>query len=189
MQCLCYNHLNSQLQVEENMKAINVIPLLTPEVMNKIEAIVQTKPKCPESYRWMVDIARYDVKDRDWRLMHILSICSHYWGYYISAEMDMSTYSEMVFTFLLSAKDLWYILLSGDPALVYVWVNILIFCYALSTSLPVPSHVSTDIERKHNIVHPFVIYSEASVCYTVVYVHEVPMHLPSSLLLYPKTVW
>ncbi|KAF4400696.1 hypothetical protein G4B88_001251 [Cannabis sativa] len=33
------------------MKAVDVIPLLTPAVMEKIEAIVQTKPKRPESYR------------------------------------------------------------------------------------------------------------------------------------------
>lgn len=33
------------------MKAINVIPLLTPEVMNKIEAVVQNMPKRPDSFR------------------------------------------------------------------------------------------------------------------------------------------
>lgn len=41
------------MQVEENMKAITVIPMLTPSVMEKIEAIVQSKPKRPEAYRWM----------------------------------------------------------------------------------------------------------------------------------------
>ncbi|KAI3676868.1 hypothetical protein L1987_86482 [Smallanthus sonchifolius] len=38
-------------QIEENMKAINVILMLTPDVMEKIDAIVQSKPKKPESYR------------------------------------------------------------------------------------------------------------------------------------------
>ncbi|KAG5074355.1 hypothetical protein JHK84_055586 [Glycine max] len=38
-------------QIQENMKAIDVIPLLTPVVMEKIEAVVQSKPKRPESYR------------------------------------------------------------------------------------------------------------------------------------------
>ncbi|GAB4844098.1 ATP-sensitive inward rectifier potassium channel 1 [Ancistrocladus abbreviatus] len=38
-------------QVQENMKAVNVIPLLTPAVMEKIETVVQTKPKRPDSYR------------------------------------------------------------------------------------------------------------------------------------------
>ncbi|CAB4261971.1 unnamed protein product [Prunus armeniaca] len=38
-------------QIQENMKAVDVIPLLTPAVMEKIEAVVQSKPKRPESYR------------------------------------------------------------------------------------------------------------------------------------------
>ncbi|KAJ3689066.1 hypothetical protein LUZ61_018230 [Rhynchospora tenuis] len=38
-------------QIIENMKAIEVIPLLTPDIMEKIEAVVQSKPKRPESYR------------------------------------------------------------------------------------------------------------------------------------------
>lgn len=38
-------------QIQENMKAIDVIPLLTPDVIAKIEAVVQTKPKRPDSYR------------------------------------------------------------------------------------------------------------------------------------------
>lgn len=41
------------MQVEENMKAVDVIPLLTAPVMEKIEAVVQSKPKRPEAYRWM----------------------------------------------------------------------------------------------------------------------------------------
>lgn len=55
------------MQIQENMKAIGVIPLLTPAVLEKIEAVVQTKPKRPESYRWMEDI--YD---------HIHHISAHY---------------------------------------------------------------------------------------------------------------
>lgn len=39
------------MQIQENMKAIDVIPLLTPSVMEKIEAVVQTKPKRPDSFR------------------------------------------------------------------------------------------------------------------------------------------
>ncbi|KAJ0871721.1 putative NADP-dependent oxidoreductase domain-containing protein [Helianthus annuus] len=38
-------------QIQENMKAINVIPKLTPDVMEKIDAVVQSKPKKPDSYR------------------------------------------------------------------------------------------------------------------------------------------
>ncbi|XP_075473484.1 putative voltage-gated potassium channel subunit beta [Primulina tabacum] len=40
-----------EAQIQENMKTINAIPLLTPAVVEKIEAIVQTKPKRPDSYR------------------------------------------------------------------------------------------------------------------------------------------
>jgi len=43
--------LLSFAQIIENMKAIDVIPLLTPVVMEKIEAVVQSKPKRPDSYR------------------------------------------------------------------------------------------------------------------------------------------
>lgn len=38
------------MQIKENMKAIDVIPKLTPDVMEKIEAIIKSKPKRPESY-------------------------------------------------------------------------------------------------------------------------------------------
>ncbi|KAL8201734.1 hypothetical protein R6Q57_010881 [Mikania cordata] len=38
-------------QIQENMKAIDVIPKLTPDVMEKIEAAIQSKPKPPESFR------------------------------------------------------------------------------------------------------------------------------------------
>ncbi|GJM87353.1 hypothetical protein PR202_ga03299 [Eleusine coracana subsp. coracana] len=37
-------------QIVENMKALDVIPLLTPEVVDRIEAVVQSKPKRTESY-------------------------------------------------------------------------------------------------------------------------------------------
>ncbi|KAK4354885.1 hypothetical protein RND71_027079 [Anisodus tanguticus] len=40
-----------EYQIQENMKAINVIPMLTPAVMEKIEAVVQSKPKRQDSYR------------------------------------------------------------------------------------------------------------------------------------------
>jgi hypothetical protein len=33
------------------MKALEVVPLLTPEILEKIEAVVQSKPKRLESYR------------------------------------------------------------------------------------------------------------------------------------------
>ncbi|PUZ78249.1 hypothetical protein GQ55_1G438000 [Panicum hallii var. hallii] len=38
-------------QIVENMKALDVIPLLTPEVIDRIEAVVQSRPKRTESYR------------------------------------------------------------------------------------------------------------------------------------------
>lgn len=40
-----------EYQVIENMKALDVVPLLTPQVLEKIEAIVQSKPKKPEAFR------------------------------------------------------------------------------------------------------------------------------------------
>ncbi|KAI8566651.1 hypothetical protein RHMOL_Rhmol02G0058300 [Rhododendron molle] len=40
-----------EYQIQENMKAIDVIPKLTPDVLEKIEAVVQSKPKRPDSYR------------------------------------------------------------------------------------------------------------------------------------------
>ncbi|CAL5416613.1 unnamed protein product [Camellia sinensis] len=42
-------------QIQENMKAVDVIPLLTPTVLEKIEAVVQSKPKRADSYRWCCD--------------------------------------------------------------------------------------------------------------------------------------
>ncbi|KAF8402056.1 hypothetical protein HHK36_013008 [Tetracentron sinense] len=38
------------IQIKENMKAIDVIPFLTPPVLEKIDAIVQSKPKHQESF-------------------------------------------------------------------------------------------------------------------------------------------
>jgi len=38
-------------QIEENMKALEVLPKLTPAVMEKIEAIVKSQPKVPDSFR------------------------------------------------------------------------------------------------------------------------------------------
>lgn len=38
-------------QIIQNMKAVDVIPLLTPEILEKIEAVFQTKPEQPDVYR------------------------------------------------------------------------------------------------------------------------------------------
>lgn len=35
-------------QLEENLKALEVLPLLTDEIMNQVDAVVQTKPTLPE---------------------------------------------------------------------------------------------------------------------------------------------
>jgi len=35
-------------QLEDNLKALDALPLLTNEVLQSIEAIMQTKPKLPE---------------------------------------------------------------------------------------------------------------------------------------------
>lgn len=43
--------MRSVIQIQENMKAVDVIPMLTPAVLEKIEAVVQSKPKRPDSYR------------------------------------------------------------------------------------------------------------------------------------------
>ncbi|KAI5061157.1 hypothetical protein GOP47_0023662 [Adiantum capillus-veneris] len=40
-----------EYQILENMKSLDVIPLLTPEVLERIEAVVQSKPKQPDVYR------------------------------------------------------------------------------------------------------------------------------------------
>ena len=40
-------------QVKENMKALDVVPLLTDEVMFKIESILQNQPKPPMDFRAM----------------------------------------------------------------------------------------------------------------------------------------
>ncbi|KAK9062475.1 hypothetical protein SSX86_019661 [Deinandra increscens subsp. villosa] len=39
----------NESQIKENIKAIDVIPKLTPDVMEKIEAVIQSEPKLPES--------------------------------------------------------------------------------------------------------------------------------------------
>jgi hypothetical protein len=39
------------MQVVENMKSLEVLPKLTPDVLEKIEAIVQSKPKIVDQYR------------------------------------------------------------------------------------------------------------------------------------------
>lgn len=43
----------SPTQIVENIQALEVIPKLTPDIIEKIEAAVQSKPKRPESYRWL----------------------------------------------------------------------------------------------------------------------------------------
>lgn len=35
-------------QLDDNLKALEILPLLTPEILQEIEAIVQTKPRLPE---------------------------------------------------------------------------------------------------------------------------------------------
>ncbi|KAI3882116.1 hypothetical protein MKX03_013015 [Papaver bracteatum] len=40
-----------EAQIVENMKAVDLIPRLTPEMLERIETVVQSKPKRPESYR------------------------------------------------------------------------------------------------------------------------------------------
>lgn len=45
-----YSHVNIA-QIKENMKAVDVIPMLTPAVLEKIESVVQTKPKRQDTYR------------------------------------------------------------------------------------------------------------------------------------------
>lgn len=42
---------SKESQIKENMKAIDVIPKLTPAVLEKIEAVVQSKPKRPDTYK------------------------------------------------------------------------------------------------------------------------------------------
>ena len=38
-------------QIIENMKSLDVIPMLTPDVIERIEAVVQSKPKQPDQFR------------------------------------------------------------------------------------------------------------------------------------------
>ena len=47
------------------MKALDVIPLLTPEVVDRIEAVVQSKPKRTESYRWSGTVCTERMAGRD----------------------------------------------------------------------------------------------------------------------------
>ena len=47
------------------MKALDVIPLLTPEVIDRIEAVVQSKPKRTESYRWSGTACRMSARGGD----------------------------------------------------------------------------------------------------------------------------
>jgi len=45
------NALSSSLQIADNLGALAVLPKLTPEVLEKIEAAVETKPEAPATYR------------------------------------------------------------------------------------------------------------------------------------------
>ena len=47
------------------MKALDAIPLLTPEVLDKIEAVVQSRPKRTESYRWSGTACRMSARGGD----------------------------------------------------------------------------------------------------------------------------
>ena len=38
-------------QLEENIGALQIAPLLTPEILNEIESILENKPILPFSYR------------------------------------------------------------------------------------------------------------------------------------------
>jgi hypothetical protein len=38
-------------QVEDNLKALEVLPKLTPDVLEKIEAVMQNKPTRPKAFR------------------------------------------------------------------------------------------------------------------------------------------
>lgn len=44
-------HLCPGLQIEENLKALDVLPKLTPEVMERIDSILETKPEAPSTFR------------------------------------------------------------------------------------------------------------------------------------------
>ncbi|KAJ4955508.1 hypothetical protein NE237_012291 [Protea cynaroides] len=55
-----------EAQIHENMKAIDLIPKLTPEVMEKIEAVVQSKPKRQDSYRPSKPL-RISLRSATWR--------------------------------------------------------------------------------------------------------------------------
>jgi len=39
------------LQIEENLKALEVLPKLTPDVMERIDSIMENKPAPPTVYR------------------------------------------------------------------------------------------------------------------------------------------
>ena len=38
------------MQLEDNLKSVELLPKLTPEVMDKIEAIIKTKPEPAPTY-------------------------------------------------------------------------------------------------------------------------------------------
>ena len=44
------NHMFLYIQLEDNLKAIEVVPKLTSEIMEKIESIIKTKPEPAATY-------------------------------------------------------------------------------------------------------------------------------------------
>ena len=50
MNC-CVEVVAGAIQVAENLKALEVLPKLTDDVLDKIEAIMQSAPDAPSSFR------------------------------------------------------------------------------------------------------------------------------------------
>lgn len=55
-------------QVVENMKAIEILPKLTPDVLKRIDSVVHNKPKQPDQYRWRIELLslRCFLQDNKW---------------------------------------------------------------------------------------------------------------------------
>jgi hypothetical protein len=50
-------------QLRENLKAVEVLPKLTPEIMEKIEAILANKPEAPVSHNALLQRGASDLMD------------------------------------------------------------------------------------------------------------------------------
>ncbi|KAG1361425.1 putative voltage-gated potassium channel subunit beta [Cocos nucifera] len=74
-------------QIIENMKALDVIPLLTPDVLEKIEAVVQSKPKRPESYREM-DLTMAKARPREFRRLELTDKGTEGHGGFVKHELQ-----------------------------------------------------------------------------------------------------